>query len=404
MHAPSVTPLPFEARRAILGLGISQIVGWGTTYYLLSLLGARIGSDLGLSNGLVLAGVSITLGCAAVIGPQVGRWQDRAGSRVVMTTGSVIIATGLALLSMAHHWVTYYLCWIIIGIGSPMALYSASFTALTQIAGRSSRRAISYLTFMGGLASTISWPSTAWLMDFLDWRTIALLFAVLNLVICIPIHLFCLGRRSLDMDETEAADVVEAGIPRSAQPLAFILLSAMLALTGAIVNSWSLLVFPVLIGIGFEAGVAVFVGSIVGIWQVVGRMGEMLLARRLSIFWTGLVAVGFLPIAFAILLNAGGHIVLGSAFAAFFGISNGLLTIARGGMVLVIFGARGYGEQINKITVAQNIAGALAPVAGGYMLDRVGANVVLDVMLGISALGLALLLVLRRHCARNGLH
>ena len=79
-------------------------------------------------------------------------------------------------------------------------------------------------------------------------------------------------------------------------------------------------------------------------------------------------------------------------------------TIARGGMVLVIFGARGYGEQINKITVAQNIAGALAPVAGGYMLDRVGANVVLDVMLGISALGLALLLVLRRHCARNGLH
>ena len=33
-----------------------------------------------------------------------------------------------------------------------MALYSASFTALTQIAGQDSRRAISYLTFMGGLS------------------------------------------------------------------------------------------------------------------------------------------------------------------------------------------------------------------------------------------------------------
>lgn len=403
MHAPPVAALRPAVRRAILGLGLTQILGWGSTYYLLSLLGSTIGRDLGLSNGLMLAGISITLASAAILGPRIGRWQDRAGSRIVMTTGSVIMATGLCILSLAHSWIVYYAGWIVIGIGSPMALYSASFTALTQIAGQDSRRAISYLTFMGGLASTISWPATAWLMNYLDWRTIALLFAALNLAICAPIHATCLGRRLAADHPANGGDVIEAGIPREAQPAAFLILSAMLALTGSIVNSWSLLVFPVLMGIGFLPGVAVFVGSIVGVWQVAGRMAEMLLARRLSIFWTGLVAIGFMPLSFLVLLYSGGHVVTGTLFAAFYGISNGLITIARGGMVLAIFGARGYGERINRTTVAQNISGALAPIAGGYALDWVGAGTLVEIMLGISTAAFLLMLLLRRHCALNGL-
>lgn len=403
MHAPPVAALRTVVRRAILGLGLTQIIGWGSTYYLLSLLGGTIGRDLGLSNGLMLAGISITLASAAILGPRIGRWQDRAGSRIVMTTGSVIMAIGLCILSLAHSWGVYYAGWVVIGIGSPMALYSASFTALTQIAGQDSRRAISYLTFMGGLASTISWPATAWLMNYLDWRTIALLFAALNLAICAPIHATCLGRRLTADHPANGGAIIEAGIPHEAQPAAFLILSAMLALTGSIVNSWSLLVFPVLMGIGFLPGAAVFVGSVVGVWQVAGRMAEMLLARRLSIFWTGMVAIGFMPLSFLVLLYSGGNIAIGTLFAAFYGISNGLITIARSGIVLAIFGAHGYGERINKATVAQNISGALAPIAGGYALDWVGATTVVQIMLGISTTAFLLMLLLRRHCGLNGL-
>lgn len=403
MQVPPVAALRPAVRGAILGLGFTQIIGWGSTYYLLSLLGSTIGQELKLSNGLMLAGISITLASAALIGPIIGRWQDSAGSRIVMVTGSVIMASGLLLLSIAHTWPGYYLAWVVIGVGSPMALYSASFTALTQIAGHDSRRAISYLTFMGGLASTISWPVTAWLMNYLDWRSIVMVFAALNLVICVPIHATCLGQRTLETGASVSGEIIEAGIPPTAQNTAFILFSVMLALTGCIVNGWSQLVFPVLVGIGFLPGVAVFIGSIIGVWQVAGRMAEMMLARRLSIFWTGLVAISFLPLSFLILLNAGGNIVIGSIFAAFYGICNGLITIARGGMTLAIFGARGYGERINKITVAQNIAGAIAPIAGGYALDWVGAQTLVGIMLGISSLAFALMLMLRRHCVRNGL-
>lgn len=397
-------PMPPAVRRAILGLGVSQIIGWGTTYYLLSLLSSEIGASLGLSIAWVLGGTSLTLGAAALIGPRVGRWQDRSGSRVVMATGTVIMAAGLVVLAFSKGLVSYYLGWAIIGIGSPMSLYSAAFTALTQVSGAQARRAISYLTFMGGLASTSFWPFTAWLMSFLDWRTIILFFAGLNLAICLPIHLTLLPGQAGKAAQVPAADPVEAGIPAAAFPVAFALFAAMLAMNGLIFNSWSLLVFPLLEGLGFAATAAVLVGSMVGVFQVAGRMGEALLAQRFSIMWTAFVSAAFLPVSFLFLIQAQGSIPAGLAFAAFYGISNGLMTIARGGLTLSIFGSRGYGERLNRITVSQNLAGAVAPILGGFLLDRLGAEMLVDLMLATAGLALVTMLALRHHCARHGLN
>lgn len=403
MHTDPVSALRPSVRRGILGLGISQIIGWGSTYYLLSLLAGPIGRDLGLSSGWMLGGTSMTLASAAVIGPRIGRWQDRAGSRVVMATGSIVMAAGLALLSFAQNWVGYYAAWLVIGIGAPMALYSAAFTSLTQMAGRDARRAISFLTFMGGLASTIFWPFTAWLMNHLDWRSIVLLFAALNLCICLPIHALLLSGRA-DVEASNGAGMaVSAGIPESAHRSAFLLFAVMLALNGLIFNSWSLLVFSVLEGIGYLAATAVFIGSLVGVFQVAGRMGEMLFAGRYSVMWTAFVSAFCLPLAFVILLAGSGNTAVGAVFAAMFGISNGLLTIARGGLTLAIFGSHGYGERLNKMTVSQNAAGAIAPILGGYLLDSLGAHWVVTLMLGTASLAFLFMLLLRRHCARNGL-
>ncbi len=135
VHAASSTAMPIAARRAIVGLGFSQIIGWGTTYYLVSLLSQALGGSLGISTAWVLGGTSVTLAAAAVIGPRIGRWQDQAGSCIVMATGTVIMSLGLMVLALSQGFLSYYLAWIIIAIGSPMALYSAAFTALTQIAG-----------------------------------------------------------------------------------------------------------------------------------------------------------------------------------------------------------------------------------------------------------------------------
>ncbi|MFN3482793.1 MFS transporter [Rhabdaerophilum calidifontis] len=403
MHLAQTSALGPRVRLAIFGLGITQIIGWGSTYYLLSLLAPEIGRALGLSSAATLAGASLPLVAAALFGPRIGRWQDRAGSRVVMSTGSIITGLGLGLLGFAPDAAFYYLAWSVIAIGGPMILYSAAFTALTQIAGAQARRAISFLTFMGGLASTIFWPFTAWLQSFLDWRSIAFVFAVMHLVICLGIHLRLPATGEARSDAGTAPPALPPGLPPEAHLLAFLLLAAMLALNGLIFNAWSLLVFEVLKGIGFVPAAAIAIGSLVGAFQVAGRVGELLFGGRYSAMWTGLISAICLPVAFMVLQVSGGGVGLGGLFAALYGISNGLLTIARGALVLAMFGTRGYGERLNRVTVAQNAAGAVAPILGGFLLDRLGAPMVVSLMFATALVSLALMLLLRRHCARNGL-
>jgi predicted MFS family arabinose efflux permease len=404
MSANPAAPLHSSVRRAILGLGASQIIGYGTTYYLLSLLAAPIGADLGMSTPAILGGLSLTLFCSAFIGPTIGRWQDRAGSRIVMSTGSVIAAAGLGLLYFAKGPVGFYLAWLVIGISAPMNLYSASFTALAQLAGPQSRRSISLVTFLGGLASTLFWPFTAWLMTKLGWREIVLVFALMQLFICLPIHALMVGGRADVPDENAAGRTLPPGLPVAAQGAAFILLCCMLTLMGLINNAISVLLFVILGGLGFVATAAVFIGSLIGISQVAGRVGEMLFGERHSALRTGIVSMTAMPLAFMVLIAAQGQPSAGALFAILYGISNGLLTIARAGMILAIYGTRGYGERTNKIAMGQNFAGAFGPVIGGLLIDQVGPQMLVFMMLTAAMLALMLMVALKSHCARHGLH
>jgi predicted MFS family arabinose efflux permease len=71
-------------------------------------------------------------------------------------------------------------------------LYEASFATLAQISITHARRAIIYLSFFGGLASTFSWPITRLLHDSLRWRETMLIYAGLAVLVCLPIHIMAL--------------------------------------------------------------------------------------------------------------------------------------------------------------------------------------------------------------------
>ncbi|CAN1510272.1 MFS_YcxA_like domain containing protein [Rhabdaerophilaceae bacterium] len=402
----SLTPPPMSGavKRAILGLGVTQIIGWGTTYYLLSLLGSRIVSELALPKAVVLFGVSLTLLASAALGPMVGRWQDRRGSREVMACGSALVAAGLLVIAVSRNVETYIFGWLIVAIGTPMALYLAAFTALTQLAGKQARQAIIYLTFMGGLASTVSWPGTAALLTITDWRGVVMIFAALNLMVCLPIHVVVLGGSPLSNNGAEPSSTISPGLTKAASRPAFLLLAAMLAINSLIFNAWSLLVFPVLEGLGFVGGIAVFVASLVGICQVVGRMGEMLTGERFTAFQTAGFAVYLLPASFIVLMFSAGNFWIGCLFALAYGISNGLMTIARGALTLSIFGSHGFGEQLGKITVASGLMGAAAPVIGGFVLEAASPLILVYGLIFFASLSAVLMVILRWHCRRHGLH
>jgi MFS family permease len=319
-----------------------------------------------------------------------------------MTTGSLLVAAGLFTISRAPDATLYFVGWGLISLATPMALYSASFTGITQIAGKQARKAIIYLTFLGGLASTIAWPVTAWMLSYTDWRGVILVFAVLNLVICVPIHLFLMGGKPPQGDAARA-DLVPPGLPESQAMRAFLLIAAVLAINSVIFNAWSLLVFPVLNGLGFAATTAVFVASFVGVCQVLGRMGEMATGDRYTAFQSASFAIVLLPISFVVLIFSGGNVLIGCIFGLLYGVSNGLMTIARGALTLAIFGSRGYGERFGKVTFASGLMGAASPVAGGFILEGAGTTPLIYALLALATGSCALMLMLVSHCRRHGL-
>src|SRR5215510_11309125 len=88
------------ATHAILALGITQIIAWGTTLYALGVLGKPIAADTGWSQSLVFGGLTTGLLVSAAVSTLVGRGVDRRGGRQIMALGSLLMAGGLVLLAL----------------------------------------------------------------------------------------------------------------------------------------------------------------------------------------------------------------------------------------------------------------------------------------------------------------
>ena len=86
-------------------------------------------------------------------------------------------------------------------------------------------------------------------------------------------------------------------------------------------------------------------------------------------------------------------------FAILHGAGNGILTIAKGTLPLVLFGAWGYGARQGWLMMPARIAQALSPYLFGLALDAWGANALwLSGSIGL-AVGAALLALRARPSA-----
>src|SRR5262245_61399809 len=181
--------------RAVLALGITQITAWGTSYYCLGVLAGPISQDTGWSRGFVSLGSPVAVVAVGVVSSAGGRAIDRYGGRAVMTLGTVLISAGLYALAHVRSEAAYLAVWAFLGLGMRLSLYDAAFAALVQVAPSRGRIAISYLTLFGAFASSVFWVVGHALDERVGWRQTLVLFALINLVVCLPLHWFGLARR-----------------------------------------------------------------------------------------------------------------------------------------------------------------------------------------------------------------
>src|SRR5256714_2943941 len=139
--------------RAVLVLGVTQILAWGAIFYPPVLTLPLIAADRGWSTAFVMAGFSLALLVAGLVSPLVGRLIDRHGGHRVMPVGSLLAALGLVALAHIGHPIIYLAVWMLLGMAIAASLYDAAFATLGRIFGTGARPPITALTLAGGFAT-----------------------------------------------------------------------------------------------------------------------------------------------------------------------------------------------------------------------------------------------------------
>ena len=386
---------------AVVALGITQITAWGTSYYCLGVLAKSISRDMGWSRGFVFLGFTVALLAMGVVSSPVGRAIDRYGGRVVMTLGTLLVSAGLFALAHVHGEAAYLAVWVFLGLGMRLCLYDAAFAALVQVAPSRGRQAISYLTLFGAFASSVFWVVGQALNERVGWRQTLVLFAVINLVVCLPLHWFGLARRETSPGAaapTGASPASPDGPPLEgrARSIAIVLFALIMSLNGFVFGVISVQLVPLLEAAGLATAAAVWVASLKGVAQFLGRVVEIAFARNLRAITVGRIAVWILPPSLLLLLLGTGSLPLVVAFTLLMGASQGVITIVRGALPLALFGAQGYGAVLGVIATPILVVNAVSPTVFAWIVDRWGWGPArLSLLVGCSAAVVAMELMSR---------
>lgn len=371
----------------VAALGTAQTLAWASTYYLPAILAAPMARELGVSVPTVFAAFSLALVVSALLGPHSGHAIDRWGGRPVLMGTNLVFAAGLALLGSAQSTPALFLAWALLGVGMGSGLYEAAFATLVRLYGTASRSPITGITLIAGFASTVGWPLTAWLEANVGWRQACYVWAGLHLVVGLPLN-WSLPRPTIVSPMQNAAS---SNLPSEVPLRSAVLLSFVFAATWFISTAMAAHLPRLLQATGASLSAAIAVGALVGPAQVAARLLEFGLLRRVHPLLSARLAAAMHPIGVGVLA------VFGAPAAAIFGVlhgaGNGILTIAKGTLPLVLFGPQGYGHRQGVLMVPARIAQACAPWLFGLALDHWGpAALAISAAIGLAALGALMLL------------
>ncbi len=384
-------------------LGVTQILAWGSSYYLLAVLAQPIAADTGWPLAWVVGGLSLGLLVAGIVSPRVGDSIQQFGGRLVLATSALLHAVGLAGLALSPNLPFYIVSWLVLGAGMGAGLYDAAFATLGRLYGHRARTAIATLTLFGGFASTVCWPLSALLVAEFGWRNACLVYAAMHVGVLLPLYVFAMPtepKRLLRKEEPSVSGEADAAPPLTApgSKLVFALVALVITISSMISAMLSVHLLAILQTRGITLAAAVALGAVVGPSQVGARAIEMAISRFHHPIWTKFASGVFVAVGVG-LLWIGFPVV--AAALVFYGAGIGVESIARGTLPLAIFGEGRYASIIGRIAMPSLVMQAASPLLGAFLIDRFRTDGALAILFAITILNVglvtALYLILRRY-------
>ena len=364
-------------------LGISQILSYGCLFYAFAQLKIPLAANIGVDPSEILAAVTGALLIQAFLAPLIGGWIDRFGALIVMTRGLLIGACGIALLPAVNALWWVWLCMVPIGLGFAMSSYETAFSAAVQMDEAKSRKHISFITFYGGVASSVIWLSIAPLLAWFGLEA--------TCMVC-GISLVLMGMRTRHLDQKTS--VISSQDSRPMVPFRWALMTrnerrALIALASASALEYLTFASTTLLWITWfsaqfnDVGLAVMLAALYGPFQTVGRLLEMAFGHRFDARITGMLA--FIGVPTALILAQQDGLAFAVVAMMIFGMGHGILTVSFGYVTNMYFSADVYGRAKGWITTPRAVGTAIGPSLGG-VLFVMGPDIFFASMIGISIL------------------
>lgn len=389
-------------RRVVTVLSTVQIVSWGCLYYAFAALQSSITADTGWSAMAVTGAFSVSQLVAGGVGLWVGRHLDAVGPRRVMTAASLLAVPGLSMVALAPDLTVFYAGWIVTGAAMAGTLYPPAFAALTPHWGGVRRvRALTTLTLVAGLASTVFAPLASALDDALGWRQAYLVLLATLVVITVPMHWWGLDhpwRTAGRNAPTEAVPAAPAAptvptVPTTVRSRPFVLLALANALVALAVFAVVINLVPMLVEQGMSRNAAALALGLGGVGQVAGRLAYARFAARTSVTSRAVLVVAAVAVATAALALAPASAGLLVGIGVVLGLARGVYTLVQATAVTDRWGPSAYGTLNGILTAPALLASALAPFTGAALAAGLGSYTHAFLVLALVAGGAALLML-----------
>lgn len=362
-------------------LGITETVSWGVVYYAFSVFVTPTAAELGWSRAEIAGAFSVALVISGISGLFVGRWLDDHGPRVLMTVGSAAAAALVVAWSQARDLVSFYVVWALIGLVMASVLYGPALATVTVWFRRRRARALTVLTLIAGLASTIFVPLAAWLVAVQGRREALLTLAAILAAVTIVPHAVFLRRRPGDLGLAVDGDPVDVPSPHPPEVSA--------SLREALRHptfKWIALAFALFaLGVGVPVHLVAYLGDhgysfgfaaaatgAIGATQVLGRLFFAPLEGRVAPRTLSFLIYSAQPLALLVLLlvpNVVGVVL----FVVLFGAGRGMETLVRSTLTAGLYGPARFASIYAAVTLFTMLTQAISPVGLGLVYDASGS-------------------------------
>lgn len=398
---------PQYAPRWVAWLSLAQLISWGSVFYTFSLLMGPLEQELGLSRAQASLAFSFALLVEGLLAYPVGRWIDAGHERLVMTAGSLLAGLCLLAHSAVSSVLGFYAVWAALGAAMAATLYSPVFAVVTRRFPDDFRRAIIVLTFLGGLASTVFIPFTAWLMVNWGWRVALICLAGLHLLICAPLHANLLrGASARVAFSAVGAPAKEAGLLHFMRSAPFLLIGLFVILMMAVTAALPAHMISLLRESALSEAWVIAIPASIGAIQVLGRLLLFYFERHFDLHLANRLIPCLLPLGLTALIAApllgGAQVWLVLLFVLLYGLGNGMLTIVKG-TAIAQYVSRQHVASLNGVLgLPSALARAGAPLLLGVLwTPQTGYTNALWFLLVLSLVGVVALWLAQRY-ARAG--